>query len=321
MGTKILKRCESNNSLDSRNTVNLYSRSQTHRFSNEEKESFYSKYDKEDKIYYLSETSYINQEKTICLGSYPEKYKEGSDKLKKPPKPRKIGECIEQKGLSRRQASKIRRTTRILHHLSPNNKLSFLTLTYGKDYPSDLEAKRHLDNFFKRIKRTLGVKNFHYLWIAEKQKRGAIHYHVVLIDYVKRSDISKAWNGVVQKWQKKNGFDIQEVHPNIKGISDGLSIEKYLTKGFKRIGGYLTKKDKQDEIQVIEGNIWNCSTLTRKACKGQKCIAESKEFKELEKVYNEIAYQYEIDETKEVFQHFVEGSSTKILLITNRRNI
>jgi len=317
MGTKILKRCESNNTLEAPNTVYLYSRSQTHRFSNEEKQGFYDQYDKVDRVFYLSETSYINQEITICIGSYPENYKTGSNKPKNSLEPRRIGESIKQKGLSRKQASKIRRSVRILHYLAQNGRLSFLTLTYGQDFPDDLTAKKHLDTFFKRIKRYLGG-NFHYVWIAEKQKRGAIHYHLVLIDYIPIKEIFKAWNGVVQKWQKKNGFDIQEVNPYIKGISNGENIEKYLTKGFKAIGGYLTKKDKQDEIQQIEGNIWNCSTLTRKACKGKKSIAESKQFKDLEKRYDELAYQYELDETKEVFQHFVEGSSTKILLVRNK---
>jgi len=313
MVTKVAKTSETNNSLDSRDTVNLLYSAYPHRFSNEEKK------DKESKntTHFMSAKTYINGEITICMGSHPKRALNGLNGNNKPP----IKTNDPQLGISREQATQIRRTVRVLHYLSPNTKLSFLTLTYGNDYPDDLTAKKHLDNFFKRIKRKrYKGKNFHYLWIAEKQKRGALHYHVVLIDYIKRDLIFDAWNGVVQKWQKKQGFEIQEVYPNIKGVRTNEGIQKYLTKGFKRIGGYLTKEDKKKDIQPIYGNIWNRSKLTLKACQCEKDVYESDCFEDVKERFEDLAHEYSIDETKEVYCHKIEDTKIQILLIKSKDN-
>lgn len=52
-----------------------------------------------------------------------------------------------------------------------------ITLTYaGVD---DWRAK-HITEFIRKIKRRLGAKMYGYYWVAEMQRRGAVHYHVVV---------------------------------------------------------------------------------------------------------------------------------------------
>jgi len=307
MATKVRQKNGSNNTLDSIPTVNLSYSAYAHRFSNEEKAGIVDR----NTVHFISEKTYINGEITVCKGSHPQRALSGLNGNNKPP----VRTKEPQKGLSRKQGGKIRRTVRVLHYLSPTSKLTFLTLTYGKNYPTDLVAKKHLDNLFKRLKRALKVKHLHYVWIAEKQKRGAIHYHVVLVDYIKRDIIFDAWNGIVQKWQKKEGFEIQEVYPNIQGIRETHKMERYLTKKFNKIGGYLTKEGNENEIQLIYGNIWNRSTITQAACKAQKDIYESYSYEDVKEQFEDIAYQYETDETKEVFNHRIEDTNIEILLI------
>lgn len=52
-----------------------------------------------------------------------------------------------------------------------------ITLTYrGVD---DWQAN-HITEFIRKIKRLLGKSMFGYFWVAEMQKRGAVHYHVIV---------------------------------------------------------------------------------------------------------------------------------------------
>lgn len=52
-----------------------------------------------------------------------------------------------------------------------------ITLTYrGLE---DWRAK-HITEFIRKIKRLLGSSMYGYFWVAEMQKRGAVHYHVIV---------------------------------------------------------------------------------------------------------------------------------------------
>ncbi len=57
--------------------------------------------------------------------------------------------------------------------------LSMITLTYGADYPRNgTQSKRDLNVFLTRVRKIMpGIK---YLWFMEFQKRGAVHYHILL---------------------------------------------------------------------------------------------------------------------------------------------
>src|SRR5262249_39067427 len=53
----------------------------------------------------------------------------------------------------------------------------FITLTYPEKFPTPSEAKRHLDTFFKRMKRVFPAHGS--IWKLEPQQRGAPHYHLL----------------------------------------------------------------------------------------------------------------------------------------------
>lgn len=56
----------------------------------------------------------------------------------------------------------------------------FITLTYAENMQDIDRAAKDLDRWLQRVRRKLGT--VHYLWVMEFQKRGAIHYHL-LLDY------------------------------------------------------------------------------------------------------------------------------------------
>jgi len=98
----------------------------------------------------------------------------------------------------------------------------FITLTFRTNeftkglglVPDDMAAKKLLDSFLKRLRRHKG-RNIHYTWVAERQKNGTIHFHILtperLMDrggrettkrYFRRESawINQHWNETVMSW-------------------------------------------------------------------------------------------------------------------------
>jgi hypothetical protein len=57
-------------------------------------------------------------------------------------------------------------------------KLVMVTLTYS---PEHTWEPNHIKAFMRSMRRTLTDRLWGYAWVAELQKRGAIHYHVMLV--------------------------------------------------------------------------------------------------------------------------------------------
>lgn len=87
-----------------------------------------------------------------------------------------------------------------------DGKSIFLTLTYGQNYPAPKYAKIHLDTLFKRIKRKF-PKSSGY-WRLEFQKRGAVHFHVILFNlpFWDKKDVKKAWAEIIGAEYCDNGY-------------------------------------------------------------------------------------------------------------------
>jgi hypothetical protein len=154
----------------------------------------------------------------------------------------------EKEGLTDKARSKIRRSARFMQ--AKFGKCPFATLTYGQNIPTHKEAKKHLDNFFKRIRRR--NPKVEYLWIAETQKRGAIHFHILLSEYIDKTIINDCWNSVVNNWIKKQGAKCERLYPNIQQVK---KPSNYMAK-------YLTK-----EGEGLDGNFYNMSKGIRQLIK------------------------------------------------------
>jgi hypothetical protein len=182
---------------------------------------------------YVSIETLKNSESKVCIKSSI-----GMNLQAKAPKAREVGSHLLQSGLTQYAKSTIRKSARLLHHSVKGNLASFITLTYGRDIPSHIEAKKHLYLFLKRMRRLYG--NFMYVWVAENQKRGAIHFHIAANQYVPKELINKHWNEVVSKWQRSQGYDVQKLRPNVKGVEQiGSYMSKYISKESGKIGGNM----------------------------------------------------------------------------------
>jgi len=102
------------------------------------------------------------------------------------------------------------------HGKSFNFKLNFITLTLAsKQRHSDQEIKnRLLNQFLLEMKRDHAVKN--YLWRAESQRNGNIHFHVITDRFIPWSTLRKSWNRIQEKlgYVAAYGSEMREHHRN-----------------------------------------------------------------------------------------------------------
>lgn len=108
------------------------------------------------------------------------------------------GQRAEIKAYTPKSLRRLKRTIQAVPHEINKNKLKMITLTYHNDPDSPEDAKRDLDNFFKRLKRQSPEAFF--IWKLEYQKRGTIHYHILCYDMpydpTLPDVVAKAWNEI-----------------------------------------------------------------------------------------------------------------------------
>lgn len=181
-----------------------------------------------------------------------------------------------------------------------SNRIGFITLTLpSKQIHSDNEIKEKcLNQFLIEISKYHHVTN--YIWRAEYQKNGNIHFHILVNRFIGWNDIRNRWNriinklGYVDRYRKelteyhKNGFqlrtDLLPTWPRIKqwnAYIQGLktdwhnpnSIDVHGIKNITNLKSYITKymtKTEQDNNLVSDknetpprntGRIWAASTV------------------------------------------------------------
>jgi len=132
-------------------------------------------------------------------------------------------------------------------------RLTFLTLTLScTELVSHSEAySKGLGPFLDWLRRK-GVD--HYLWKAELQARGQIHYHITCNRFIRYDEVRNEWNRLQGKAGWLDQFRVKHRHSNpnstdIHAVSRVQRLDLYLSK-------YIAKADKTGKIQ---GKVWGCS--------------------------------------------------------------
>ncbi len=166
-------------------------------------------------------------------------------------------------------------------------KLCFITLTLpSAQIHSDQVIKaRCLNQFFIEARKKWHVKN--YLWRAEKQKNGNIHFHILADKFVPWSEMRDVWNRIVNKLGyvdryrdqmrafHEGGFRIRE--DLLKSWSYKNQIKSYNSSKvndwaspnstdihsvwkIKNIKAYICKHCTKDEqSEGLTGRLWGCN--------------------------------------------------------------
>lgn len=131
---------------------------------------------------------------------------------------------------------------------------TFVTLTLShKQEHSDNEIKRELLNHFLIwMQRETGVKN--YIWKAETQKNGNIHFHIVADSYINHKIIRQKWNTI----QNKLGYidKFEQIHKHTNPNSTDIHSLKNIQNPSAYISKYICKSS---EYRKIKGRVWSCT--------------------------------------------------------------
>lgn len=137
----------------------------------------------------------------------------------------------------------------------------FITLTYPSIQIHDdnyLKAK-HLKAFLRWLIET--KKCSAYLWRAEVQGNGNLHFHIFTDKFLTWSDIRAVWNSIIDRDGYVQAFYAVHNHTNpnstdIKAVTDVEKASKYLTK-------YFVKNSKDKELRDQKGRVWGMSDNLR----------------------------------------------------------
>lgn len=173
--------------------------------------------------------------------------------------------------------------------------LAFLTLTVSAKHTfltADEAYNRLLKHFLQWLRRTKKVNS--YIWKAELQKRGQIHYHITMGNFVLFNEIRDKWNELQRReglldeyYEEHKHYDANsiDIHSVMKIDNLAAYIVKYMAKGTEKDPVMLVDcaKDqplRDDEIwgailsgypanTIAEartvGKVWDCSTSLKKA--------------------------------------------------------
>jgi len=178
--------------------------------------------------------------------------------------------------LSYRTKIKIQEKILALYAAS-NKKFSMITLTMIADC-TDRKAVKVLNNFFTSVKKKYG--NFNYLWVAERQKNGRIHFHIVAnckfqIQYINSLWISQQIensivnSSAVYELNKDYGYTFKQL---LKLGYSGWSIaQKYLNPvdvkkiyDIRGVSAYVAKYVTKNKTTFVGINVWHSSRTVSK---------------------------------------------------------
>ncbi len=145
-------------------------------------------------------------------------------------------------------------------------RLSFITLTLpSKQVHSDLLIKKEcLNVFLQWIRDRFNVTK--YVWRAEIQKNGNIHFHITMDKFVYHKDIRRAWNRNIEKLGYVSRFE--EIHGHrqppsteIRAVKKAKNLSAYLTAYLtKNKSGHGKKMKEEYNSRIIEGRLFGVSS-------------------------------------------------------------
>lgn len=135
-------------------------------------------------------------------------------------------------------------------------RINFVTLTLSSDQrgiDDKVIKKKMLDPFIRRMRDRHGLRS--YVWRAERQKNGRIHFHITTDTYLPYDSITRNWNELQSQFHFISEF--QERYPgtnpnstDVHAVQNVEDLAAYLVK-------YMSKLDPNE--QKISGKLWDCS--------------------------------------------------------------
>lgn len=187
------------------------------------------------------------------------------------------------------------------------HKISFITLTLpAEQFHTDQELTAGMLGMFFDRARKMGLLS-NYVWRAEKQENGNIHYHILTDTYAPFSLFRRVWYlclikfGYLQKYQekfvnqsfeeyskldfnkKRNPADVARAYARgvRNGWSEPPSVQVDYESDSKNLEGYLAKyfsKSAEEKGLFVAGRSWGCSSSVSSAAQEFKNDQEFNSF-------------------------------------------
>jgi len=189
--------------------------------------------------------------------------------------------------------------------------VAFITLTLSskQKHPDNIIKSKCLNQFLIEAKKKWNVRN--YLWRAESQKNGNIHFHVLVDKFCPWSEVRDTWNriqnklGYVDEYRKemnrfhKGGFKVRKelldrwsYKSQIRAYKTGSqqdwnspnSTDVHSVRLINNLPAYLAKYcTKNDPARQIGGKLWGINTELSNT-KGATDVVDSRYTEELQKL-------------------------------------
>jgi hypothetical protein len=161
-------------------------------------------------------------------------------------------------------------------------KLNFVTLTLpGEQLHTDQEFHNKIfKDFIRALKRR--HPSLLYIYRAETQENGNLHYHLVTNTFIHWKDLRDLWNYYLRQngYRKHDDANSTDVH-SLKNVDDPAA---YIAK-------YITKED--DTRRKVGIKLWDCSKALKKVGNvvvEMPSIALSQEVKRVGERYNSLKH-------------------------------
>lgn len=177
---------------------------------------------------------------------------------------------IQDRGMSRRTKIKIKEKMLAVYAAS-NNNFTLCTLTMIGECP-DTKGVKILNKFLTVLRQQ--YSKFNYVWVAERQQNGRIHFHMICdqrfdIAYINSLWVVQQFNAGVDNVEARMKLELQEgttfkkLHRS--GIDGQQKIQKYLNpvdvtnvKTIDGVSAYLTNYVTKNETKMC-CQIWHCN--------------------------------------------------------------
>lgn len=157
--------------------------------------------------------------------------------------------------LSHSQLTKVGKTAVNLLHGEMMNHVEFRKIPHVYKITDNQIKDVCLNQLLTELRQYHGLQN--YLWKAETQENGNIHFHIVIDVFVWKDRINEMWNriqnklGIIDEFEKRYHHR-QPASTKIHSIKDIGNLKKYFSK-------YLAKSD--ERRRSVVGRNWGCNYL------------------------------------------------------------
>lgn len=158
-----------------------------------------------------------------------------------------------------------------------NKKMYFYSISFPLGMDEKLSTKL-LNSVLTTLRKDYGIE--HYLWVAERQKKGQKHYHLCLFHYVKARVVNEIVKKYIKHAIRKKGLNWSNAAAN---KYNGVDISKDRKTGIptnftqpgkqRNIASYITKYISKSSGN-FEGQAWNCSRSVASVTDGICCTIE-----------------------------------------------